>query len=188
MGRPGRYPVTTMRKGEVQVFVDDYVLGRLPEVCVVSGRQTTDRVQLRTNVTPLNWAWFLLLALGPLGAIALLIVAWTGNEYITGWMPYSHERFRHLKAQKRFVVVGSLIGGVGFVALAVALDSGVFFALVGLIVVAAMMILYKLGGDEPRVELDGTKRWVTIRNAHPAFVASFADRSTPPQERSLPLL
>lgn len=174
-----------MEKGEVQVFVDDFVLGRLPPVCVVTGQATNDQVKMRSNVHPLNPVWLLLILLGPIGWLILLAVAWSNGDYLTGWLPYSRAEMSVRDARRRLLLIGTAVAVVGFLLLAGFLHVPVMFggALVALF--AGLIGFTALESREPRVSLDASGRWVTIRRVHPSFVASVSARSGDRERPSL---
>jgi hypothetical protein len=176
----------SMAHAEALVFVDDYVMGRLPEVCAVTGHRTDDQIRIRSRIDQLSWAaTILLMFLGPLGWLALLVMAMTGPT-LTGWLPYSVAEAVRRKEHRRFVVIGTVGGVLGLLLLASVLDAPVFASLaLPLLVLAAIALgiqLYR----EPRIGLDASGRWVTIRRAHPNFVA--AVNASRDHDRSLPRL
>lgn len=174
-----------MQTGTVQVFVDDYVTGRLPPVCAVTGVPTTDQVEMRTNVEPLNPLWLLLIFLGPVGWIILLALAWSSGSYLSGWLPYSHDEASARRERRRLVLIGALIVTAGCLALAYLLWSGIMVGVAVAALIAALVVLAVLDRDEPRLSLDATRRWVTIGRVHPHFEDAVS-RSSADQERSLP--
>lgn len=177
-----------MNQGSIQVFVDDFVAGRLPAVCAITGVATTDQVRFRTNVSPLSPVWLLLILLGPIGWAILLAMAWSSGNYLVGWLPYHHDEARRRRDRRRLVVTGGVAGAVGIVILSLALDSSVLMGLGVLIALVGIGALVILGWSEPRFELDASRRWLTIRRVHPDFVAAVDSLQAGGQDRSLPLL
>src|SRR5450432_3913097 len=59
----------------VEVFVDDAVRGRLPNVCVKTGERADGKLRIEQQYDGLNGAWFLLLLLGPVGWVVLIFLA-----------------------------------------------------------------------------------------------------------------
>jgi hypothetical protein len=177
-----------MAHAEVLVFVDDYVLGRLPGVCAVTGHPTDDQIKIRSRTDQLSWAASIfLILLGPLGWLALLVIG-LATPTLTGWLPYSIGEAIRRKEQRRFVAIGTVAGVIGLLLLASGLDAPVFASLalplgaLGAIIFA--IHLYR----EPRIGLDASGRWVTIRRAHPNFVVLVSREMAADQDRSLPRL
>ncbi len=165
-----------METGEVQVFVDDYVIGRLPAVCAVTGEPSTDQVRFRTNVSPLNPIWILLIFLGPIGWIALAFMSASRRSYLTGWLPYAHEIAKRHREQRRLVVIATSVAVVSGFVLAALMGSGLLVGFAFAALVVGLVVLMVLERGEPRVALDGSGRWVTLGNVHPAFVAAVTTR------------
>ena len=166
------------------VPVDDYVTGDLPAVCARSGAAADGLVEVRDS--PAQAWWILLVFLGPIGIAAIAVLfALHQRRRITGFVPMTHGA---LAAQNRLHRVGTLawlvpfaLLGLGVVALLVTgfgpFDR--FVALGGLVLLALAVVggILVLGGVEVlsarravHARLDGSGRWVEIRNAHPAFV------------------
>ena len=58
----------------VSVFVDDAVRGRLPHICVETGLPADGKLVVEQSRGGIGFAW-LLIFLGPIGWIALVVVA-----------------------------------------------------------------------------------------------------------------
>jgi hypothetical protein len=185
---------------DVRVFVDDAVLGRLPAMCVKTGAPadgwlTVSETVGRTGGVATPWL-LLLLLLGPLGWLALLVIALAGSgrrpEQLTVVVPWTEVADERLRAARRFqrllvgltvaavavlVVVGLNPRGIGEVSgatpvLAVALLAAAVAGLVGVAVAA-----WRVGQVTVGVDLDASRRWVTLQGVHPRFAAEVrADR------------
>jgi hypothetical protein len=176
---------------QVTVFVDDAVRGTLPSICVKDGVATVDRLVIRDQPgdrAGLGVAWLLLLA-GPLGWLGLLIISFARGgraEVLTVEVPMSEPAYQRIRAARRLrrraVVVGVLAGVLAMVSLTGDRTSGGAFegAALGLIaavvVVGAVITLFVAdhGGTNATigVDLDASRRWVTLSRVHPAFVAA----------------
>ena len=58
-----------MKHTSATVFVDDYLGGRVPDVCAVSGRPTTDRLVMSTEIDGPSPGWLFLLLFPFLGRL-----------------------------------------------------------------------------------------------------------------------
>lgn len=161
-----------MRRSTVRVFIDDYALGRLPEVCVVTGAPTTDRVKFRTNVGGFSPIVILLLFLGPVGWLIALVVSLGPGNHIEGWLPFHHGVARRLRA-RRWQHFGLGVGSAAvLLVLAWLTESGIFFGLAIGSVVAAMVLVAIDLRREPSIALDASGRWVTLSRVDPRFAAA----------------
>ena len=179
---------------DVRVFVDDAVLGRLPGTCVKEGVATTDRLLLRTPVgdgARLGALWLLLFA-GPLGWIAFFVLSSSRSaraEVLSVELPFSAPAFARVSAARRSQRRGTLLAGlgVGLFLLGAITAAGLYdprsavlaVCAVGLVIVG--LVTSVLGGRAHRaalvgVELDASRRWVTISGVHHAFAAAVAEQ------------
>jgi len=166
---------------DVTVFVDDAVLGRLPSVCAKHGEWTEDRLTVTQQVGGgLGAAWLLLL-LGPIGWIALFVVAaMAPAETITVTLPFCdaaygrlHRAIRDRRVAVALAVVAGLValvvvgrgGGFGEAALAPA-------ALSVLAVAAAVVASIGIRAARVHLRIDASRRWVTLSGVHPDFAAA----------------
>lgn len=176
---------------EVTVFVDDAVLGTLPAVCAKDGIPTGDRLKIRDEMgdrAGLGVAWLLLLA-GPLGWLGLLIISTSRSgrgETLTVEVPMSEPAYQRLRAARRMRRYACIVGVAGgAVAVAMLLQSASAgaagpwqaLALIGAVaVLGAIVALYATDGRIRRalvgIDLDASRRWVTLSGVHPAFVAA----------------
>lgn len=183
-------PGVTM--AQVTVFVDDAVRGTLPGICAKDGIPTADRIVVRDELgdrAGLGVAWLLLLA-GPLGWLGLILisVARSGRrEVLTVRLPLceaAYQRMRGARRLRRWAVVVGVLGGVlALVAMTAPADSPgdaaplrVIGLLAGLAVIGAIVALFladrRLRGSTVGIDLDASRRWVTITAVHPAFAAA----------------
>lgn len=167
-----------MKRVSARVFIDDYVMDRLPGISVVTGNETEDRVRFQTNVNRLSPISILLVFLGPVGWLIFLFVAFSPGNYIDGWLPLEHDVAREQRARRwRRFGVGVGVAGVmlTFVWLS---SSGVFVALaIGAIVLAMILVAIELR-EEPEIRLDASRRWVTLRRVHPRFAEAVIDQAS----------
>lgn len=184
----------------VMVFVDDAVRGTLPGICVKDGVATSDKLVIRDeagNRAGLGVAWLLLL-LGPPGWVGLLLISFARGgrpDVLTVEVPMSEPAYRRIQAARRLrrrsLAVGVLAGFLALVALTSSpgatstgpgASSGGGFqgAAIGLIaaafVVGAVIMLFvadhRATNATVQVDLDASRRWVTVSRVHPAFVAA----------------
>jgi hypothetical protein len=162
---------------EVTVFIDDAVLGEFPPLCIKEGIPTSDRLTWREPVRFPGTGWWLFL-LSPLG----WLIAGRGG-YVTARLPFCEFAYRRLKVAQRmyttwltFAVAAYLLGlaalgihtGSSFAA-AAALGLGALGA-----TVKAIIEKRRLRYLIVRLDLDGSRRWVTISGVHPAFAQAVA--------------
>lgn len=166
----------------VQVFVDDYATGRLPEVCVVTGHPTTDQVRMRTNVSRLAAIWFVLILFGPVGWLVLLAVSFSSRNYLEGWLPYEHREARRRHQAWKFGLIWSAVAIGGLLLLGAGLKSGIFVVLAVAVLVVGLIALVVSQHREPEIRLDASGRWVTIRRVHPSFAAAIEREYSPADE------
>lgn len=164
---------------QATVFVDDAVLGRLPQICVKDGVYTADQLILKTlvgNRNGLGIAWLLVLA-GPLGWLGLVILAVSRHptDTLTVRLPFSESAHRRLRSARRECWIASLAAVVFFVlALITLVHSGrLLGGAVGVVCVVALVRwitnLRRLRAASVAVELDASRRWVTLSGVHPTF-------------------
>ena len=171
----------------VSVFVDDAIRGHLPLVCAKTGEPADLVVRMRQPVgggfTPVAW---LLLLLGPVGIVALVVlaVAWP-QEQLTVRIPETEASFQHERQLERWrlaalgagVVVPFLgILGVGMFPF-LWLAAGVAFF------VAAGALTWMLWRQSIGVSIDVTRRWVTLTGVHPAFAEAVQRQEAAPGRR-----
>lgn len=167
------------RPASTKVFIDDYVVGRLPGICVVTGEPTTDQVRLRKNVSSANAVWFILILLGPVGWLVLLAVSLSSRNYLEGWVPYSHEVARRRREMWRSGLIAGIVTIVGLLVLAGQFGSGLLGGIAVALLVAGLVVLAISERREPSIELDASGRWVTLKRVHPAFQHAVERHYTP---------
>jgi hypothetical protein len=168
---------------QVTVFVDDVAAGRLPPLCVKEGVPTEDRLTVHDGAgqSGLGFAWLLLL-LGPVGWVCLVIIALSrpSPPSVTGRLPFSEFAYRRLVVAQRMerIWIGAAVvtGVLAFVVLLLSTGTPATAAIVIALWAAAMGCLVKAGLESRRarrnlvrLELDGSRRWVTIYGVHPDF-------------------
>jgi hypothetical protein len=175
---------------QVTVFVDDAVRGTLPGVCVKDGVPTTDSMTVQDELgdrAGLGVAWLLLL-LGPIGWIGLLfMLASRGGrgEVLTIRVPMSEVAYQRLRAARRLravsatVVIISSIMALWFAATPTdgGLTSSKVVAITAVAAVVIGVVVLLVADHRARhgtigVDLDASRRWVTLVDVHPAFVAA----------------
>lgn len=181
----------------VTVFVDDAVLGNLPPVCVIDGVPTDDALTFTQQVgnrTGLGVAWLLVLA-GPLGWLGLIAIAAfrQSGEALTVTLPFSEAAYlRRVQAERTrlrtgLATVAMLIAA--FVSLAQRTTDYRLLAL-GLAVIAcatlSRMIIEarRVQRAMVRLQLDASRRWLTLSGAHQAFANAVQHRDTDSRTRS----
>jgi hypothetical protein len=164
-----------------RVFVDNAVLGRLPPVCTKTGLSTTDLLSFRTAVggsEGLGIAWLLLL-LGPFGWLGLAIYAMTRrSETLTVKLPYCESAYAELRNGRRIKRNAGVASIVFLVLALLLLIPQTFAAHAGAAALGAiglgMLLMYSVKSFHVRrmvvgVELDGSRRWVTLNGVSDAF-------------------
>ena len=165
------------------MFVDEAVLGRLPQVCSKRGTPTGSRLRSVEEVgrsTRLGVLWLLALA-GPLGWIVLLVLASRDTgEHLAVEVPLSDAAYGELAAGRRLRLVASAGGIVALVALLL-LSGWAQLGMPGLVLlvaaaIATLVVVFvaqrRIDRASVGVSLDASRRWVTLSGVHPAFVAA----------------
>lgn len=171
------------------VFVDDAVRGTLPDVCAKDGGPTRDRIVVRNQLgdrAGLGVAWLLLL-FGPLGWLGLLLIAFSRGgrgEVLLVQIPMSEPAYARLTAARRLQRTGLAVAVTTFVVGSLTLAGANLGTLesrfVGLAVTAALVagVISVFVGEarirtsSVQVDLDASRRWVTLAAVHPSFVAA----------------
>ena len=162
-----------MRQQEATVFVDDYVRGRLPGVCVVSGANTRSKLRYETAIGSPSPLWFLLLFLVPVGLLVLIFVMATGRRsLLTGDLPLTDDAWHQIRRLRKSGIYTGLTVVIPIALIAVAPDfltPILLLAAVGT-VLAGIVTYQRANAKLPGVDLDASGRWVTFRGVHPSFV------------------
>ena len=179
---------------EVTVFVDDAVLGRLPSVCVKDGTYTDDHLTLRQELgggSGLGILWLLILV-GPVGWIALVVISYSRGSggMLTVRLPFSQVAYERLVKSRRerwpWGIV-TIVLGVVTLAYLLRMSEGnadalqdLLTAVAGAIVVVALIgwvsAATRFRKTRVDMDLDASRRWVTLRGVHPDFVAAVDQR------------
>jgi len=180
---------------DVSVFVDDAVLGRLPDVCARDGVAATTRFRIVQEIgrsNRLGILWLLVFA-GPIGWIALLFLSTRDSgEHLAVELPYSEAAYgRFVQARRRrntaaIVGVSVIVGLLVFTAQAHLGGAGLMLTLAALVTTVALVARasWEMGRESIGVDLDGSRRWVTLRGVHPAFAAACQEQTNLHSQRS----
>jgi hypothetical protein len=172
----------------VTVFVDDAVRGALPPVCVRTGSPATTHAAVDSRVGGASPLAVLLIFLGPIGWIALLVLGGR-SETLVARLPVSDavehlwERWRRVRLAAAAAVVAGLAllavtaGSPGWMRVSL-LVAGAGFA--GTVFAGVRLWLCGVG-----VDLDASRRWVTLRGVHPTFVEGVLRREAGQREGAL---
>jgi hypothetical protein len=173
----------------VTVFVDDAVRGTLPGVCAKEGVPTSSGMTIRSELgdrAGLGVAWLLLLA-GPLGWLGLLLISMSRSgrrEVLTVQVPLSEPAYDRLRTARRKQTLWFFVTVVGVVAVLIMLvtvSSGTLLDRVSLFAAGAMAVVGvvalivndgRIDRARITVDLDASRRWVTLSDVHPAFEAA----------------
>lgn len=181
----------------VTVFVDDGVLGNLPEVCVVTGIPTADKLTFRQQVRDsagLGVAWLLILA-GPLGWLGIAAIALfrRGADYLTVTLPYSENaqqrRVQAERAQLKAMIVMVVALALAFGAFIQRSSSYDLLALglatigVGALV-SMVMCARRVHHLSVQLTLDASRRWLTLLGVNPEFALAVERRTSSVSEQS----
>ena len=170
------------RRHDVRVFVDDYVTGRLPGVCVLTGERADGMVTNRTTVGNPNPLLLLLVFLGPIGWILLLVVLAVGRpgrEFV-GELPVTWARWQHLQHVRRTMRATLAVFLAAFVTTVAIGGSDLQMAVTAIVAVVSFFtaagIKIWLQFQWPTVRLDASGRWVTLQAVAPEFARALAER------------
>jgi hypothetical protein len=162
----------------VSVFVDDAIRGRLPLVCAKTGKPAdlVIRMQQPVGRQSLGLLWLLVL-LGPLGwvAVVLLSVCMPGPEFLTVRVPQSQAAYDRQKSLGRWRLA-AFAAGVLVIPIYGLIRPVMFPALwmlaAAALLVAGIVLHTMFERQQIGVSIDVTRRWVTLTNVHPRFVAA----------------
>ncbi|MGH8979892.1 MAG: hypothetical protein ACRDWE_02570 [Acidimicrobiales bacterium] len=167
---------------EITVFVDTAVLGTFPPICVKDGVPTSDRLTLDCAVnggTGLGVAWLLVLV-GPLGWLALVLISLMRRpaDSLTVRLPFSEHAYDVYLAARRMqrtwllaAFVTAILALICFRALHPlgALAGGVVGMCALGALIAGVVEWHRTRVASVRVDLDASRRWVTLSGVHPDF-------------------
>jgi len=175
---------------DVTVFVDDAVLGRLPAVCVKDGTYTDDRLTIRQELGGsggLGILWLLIL-LGPVGWLALIVISSMrrSGAMLTVTLPFSQAPYERLVRSRRerwpWGIITLVVGfvTVDYLVNISADNQSLLRTLLGVVAgVIAFICLFGWIASVARfrkarvdVDLDASRRWVTLSGVHPDFVTA----------------
>ena len=193
-----------MRGGErsVRVFVDDAVQGRFPPVSAATGEPSDGWMTLESRQGGLpSVVWIVLVLVGPAGW-GVLFLLWLFSaapgerlEIELPWTEAVHDETvaLHCRRTRAWLVVAAALGGAVVTSVAAASGPRPMAAVVVTAACAAaalvafgvaLVVNVRIGRHTPRVELDASRRWVTLGNVAPAFVrATAADQAARPAPR-----
>jgi hypothetical protein len=165
------------------VFVDDAVLGHLPPVCAKTGLTTSDHLVLTVPVghRGLGLAWLLVLA-GPIGWLVLCFYALAQREEaLTVRLPFSdhaYDELRRARRQERVLGWAAIVALLGaFLVLLfqtfTARAAAAALAAIGIgLLVSWFSESRRVRRASVGVQLDGSRRWVTLSRVHDEFARS----------------
>jgi hypothetical protein len=166
---------------DVTVFVDDYALGRLPGVCVLTGEPADGTVTNRTRPGNPNPLLLLLVLLGPIGWIILAVAATRSGRELAGELPVTQARWQYLQRVRRTMWATMAVFVAAFVATLLSVEDDLRTAMTAVVAVVAFVaaagIKIWLQFQWPTVRLDASGRWVTLQAVSPEFARAVAARN-----------
>jgi hypothetical protein len=158
----------------VTVFVDDAVLGRLPAVCARTGRPADTFARLEERVGGPGWGNLVLLLLGPIGWILYFLTS-GGSETLTVRVPIADEVWVRWARCRRARWLGWALVAAGLV-LAFTTSMSTPVPLVLLVAGAVLVAVWtwSLWSDSVGVDLDASRRWVTLTGVSRQFADAVA--------------
>lgn len=164
--------------GLARVFVDDAIEGRLPPVCVLTGAEADSYRVLTRRIGGMEAWTAILILIGPIGWLLIAVMGLVSgrSEFLTVLLPYEDDAWSRVEHRRRV----RFIAGLGaFVAGALALTRWTPWlwaaVLVGALAVGVVTHA-KLVRVEVNLDLDASRRWVTISGVSEAF-AEAVDRT-----------
>jgi hypothetical protein len=176
---------------DVTVFVDDAVLGRLPSVCAKDGTYTDDRLTVSQELggsSGLGITWLLFLV-GPVGWLVLIVMSSMRRSggMLTVTLSFSQAAYERLVRHRRKRWPWGIIAiVVGFVTVEYLVSTSggnhqsLIRALLGVVGgIVAFVCLFGWMASVARfrkakvdMDLDASRRWVTLSGVHPNFAAA----------------
>lgn len=181
-------PIWRTQGHRTRVALDDFVVGDLPMICARTGRPADGLVEVDSRESAFQGWWLLLLLAGPFGIVAIALL-WAFSprlHRVGGFVPMTHDA---LDEQNRAIGWANWAGAIPVIAFLagaalLAMPGTYFDWLPGGTAPSAMLLLLValLGGfvvlavsstvaNRRRVSvvLDGSGRWVELRNVHTDF-------------------
>jgi hypothetical protein len=162
----------------VSVFVDDAVRGRFPNVCAMTGEPADGVVRIEQRSGGVGVGW-LLVFLGPIGWIVLAVLAATARtEILTVRVPMSAAAAAREPRRNQWRLIAALASLGLFTAGLLRVEpipSVVWLTAAAIAAVAAIGFHIAMRWGQIGVELDASRRWVTLSRVHPAFVAAVTE-------------
>jgi hypothetical protein len=158
----------------IEVFVDDAVRGRLPDVCVKTGERADGKLRIEQDCDGLNGGWYLLVLLGPFGWLVLALVAITARRRtLTVRLPYSAgavDQEVRLSRERWIGVAVAVLLGLAAADRFAAIPRSVWLVGAAVALVVAAVVHVRYVWTRVHIRLDASRRWITLSNVHPAFV------------------
>lgn len=172
----------------VRVHVDDLAVGRLPQLCAITGRPSTELVHFEEQSREFRAGWLVLLLLGPIGvaAIVALYLFSRPGRGAGGLIPLHDDAIEAyntcLLAGRRWALTFAAGFVVAFVLTVVGGNTGqdwlsstfgVFAAIAAIAAIGSLFVAETIASRRwITLELDGSGRWVLLRGVHPGFAHS----------------
>ncbi|MFI5046521.1 MAG: hypothetical protein ACHQIG_05615 [Acidimicrobiia bacterium] len=153
----------------VRVTSDRAVLGDLPAVCVRTGAPADAYVTVVTKVGgPSPWT-LALVFFGPLGWLVLAGISLAMGEDLSVRLPFSAAAWDSIRrvALTGYVMLGAGVAGV--VASLLIDPERRAISLAALLGLAGGVVVVMAKAMLPRIRLDATRSWATLRHVHPGF-------------------
>ena len=189
----------------VRVFVDDAVQGRFPRVCARTGRPSDgwlsiDAVVGRSRSMSTTAIVLLILFGGPLGWIVVLLFS-PGQptdrlQVELPWTVDTQAEVVALRQRRRLAWMASVAAAAGAVVLVITTAGGAGWTMSGRVVLVTLVVgaigaaavalatEWQIGRRTVGVDLDASRRWVTLTNVHPNFArATRAEQQRRPQHQ-----
>jgi len=178
-------PWRTHASHTTRVPVDDFVVGDLPEICVVTGEPAHGFVDFETDDSRFQWWMIILIFLGPVGWVLMALIYGLshGPGRVGGVLPMtngaleSHNHVARISNRAWLVPIAGFMAGA--IILSLATDRwghmlGLALLILGLVGGFALLTVVAVLTATTRVsaELDATHRWIELRNVHPEFAAA----------------
>lgn len=160
---------------QTTIAFDDYQSGRLPDVCVLTGAETRDRMIVRTPIAPeVEGSRQAGRLVGSLDRLVVSLDQRRPEEFLMGRLPVDAEVLRRRRIELRIwtVVASAAVLGLVIAAFAAAAWSPVAAAASIAAMVIAVLRRAEVRRNAPRPTLIGAGTRVHLANVHEAFVAA----------------